>query len=104
MEVDVQAASACLSGESPPLLLDVREQNERDYCNLGEGLHIPTGEIPFQWESLPRDQHILVYCHHGMRSHRVTLFLRERGFQKVQSMKGGIDSWSREIDPEVPRY
>jgi rhodanese-related sulfurtransferase len=104
MEVDVNAALECLEGNCPPVLLDVREHSERDYCHLGEGLHVPTGEVQFKWNSLPLDQHILVYCHHGMRSLRVTAFLREKGFQKVQSIKGGIDAWSREIDPMVPRY
>jgi rhodanese-related sulfurtransferase len=103
-EIDVQTAADSLKGNSAPLLLDVREQSERDYCNLGEGLHIPTGEIPFKWKSIPRDRTVLVYCHHGMRSHHVTLFLRERGYDRVQNMAGGIEAWSREIDPMVPRY
>jgi rhodanese-related sulfurtransferase len=104
IELDVHAATELLRGEDPPLLLDVREPAERQVCSLGEGLHIPIGEIPLTWQSLPRDRHLLVYCHHGMRSLRVAGFLRENGLHQVQSIRGGTDAWSLEIDPTVARY
>jgi rhodanese-related sulfurtransferase len=104
MEIDVAASAQLLDSDDPPLLLDVREPDERAFCNLGPGPHVPTGEIQFKWNSLPRDEHILVYCHHGMRSLAVTRFLREKGYGRVQSMQGGIEAWSRQIDPSVPRY
>lgn len=104
METDVQSLAGMLNADQPPILLDVRETYERRICSLGEGLHIPTGEIQFKWESLPRDKHLVVYCHHGMRSLFVTRFLQEKGYTRVQSLHGGIDAWSREIDPTVPRY
>lgn len=47
---------------------------------------------------------ILVYCHHGMRSARAAVMLRQMGYEKAQSVAGGIDAWSREVDPTVPRY
>lgn len=104
LEIDVRTAASLLDGNPAPLLLDVREVSERQVCRIGEGLHIPTGEVPFKWESLPRDRHIIIYCHHGMRSLRVARFLQERGFRNVQSLRGGIEAWSLEIDPSVPRY
>lgn len=104
MEIDVQATAALLKAANPPELLDVREAYERQICRISESRHIPTGDIQFKWESLPRDKHLLVYCHHGMRSLFVTRFLQEKGFNKVQSVQGGIDAWSREVDSSVPRY
>jgi rhodanese-related sulfurtransferase len=103
-EVDVQTAADQLRGEDPPVLLDVREVRERDFCLIENSLHIPTGDVPQQWESLPRDKPILVYCHHGMRSLRVTRFLRQCGLENVQSIKGGIDAWSLKVDASVGRY
>jgi len=86
------------------MVLDVREHDERLFCQLPDHLHIPIGQIQAQWPSLPRDRHLLVYCHHGMRSLRVARFLRSMGLNQVQSIKGGIDAWSAEVDPRVPRY
>ena len=50
------------------------------------------------------DEHVIVYCHHGRRSLDVTNWLRQQGFDKVQSMRGGIDAWSRKFDPKIPTY
>jgi rhodanese-related sulfurtransferase len=51
-----------------------------------------------------KDKPIIVHCHHGGRSLRVAKWLREQGFIQAQSMAGGIDAWSLQIDPDVPRY
>ena len=51
-----------------------------------------------------KDRRIVVHCHHGMRSLRVTQWLREKGFVAVTSMRGGIDAWGADVDPAVPRY
>lgn len=104
LEISVAETAELLNGEQSLELLDVREAFERAICRIGNSRHIPTGEIQFKWDSLPRDRHLLVYCHHGMRSLFVARFLQEKGFRSVQSMHGGIDAWSREIDPSVPRY
>jgi rhodanese-related sulfurtransferase len=61
-------------------------------------------EIPSRIQELDPDAHIVVYCHHGVRSLAVTDWLRKQGYAQVQSMSGGLDQWSREIDPGVPRY
>ncbi|MFO7725661.1 MAG: molybdopterin-synthase adenylyltransferase MoeB, partial [Oceanipulchritudo sp.] len=86
LEISLEEAAEKLRGPTPPLLLDVREDYERRICVLGDDLHIPTGEIQFKWDALPRDRHLLVYCHHGMRSLFVARFLHEKGFQYVQSL------------------
>ena len=105
LEADVNEAAALLQGDDAPILLDVREHAERAFCRIGDDdLHIPIGQIPLQWDSLPRDKPLLVYCHHGMRSLRVTHFLRQAGLNNIQSLRGGIEAWSLQVDPAVPRY
>ncbi len=86
------------------VLLDVREPWERTTAAIEPSEHIPMGEIPAHLQELDPDAHIVVYCHHGVRSMNVTAWLRQQGFENVQSLRGGIDRWSREIDPKVPIY
>lgn len=85
-------------------LLDVREPWERQTARIEPSAHIPMGDIPARVQELDPDGHIIVYCHHGVRSLNVTAWLRQQGFESVQSMRGGIDRWSRVIDPKVPTY
>jgi rhodanese-related sulfurtransferase len=85
-------------------ILDVREPWERQAASIMPSQHIAMADIPSQLQELDPDQHIIVVCHHGVRSLMVTDWLRKQGFEKVQSMSGGINRWSLEIDPKVPRY
>ena len=86
-------------------LLDVREPWEREKAQIGESKHIPMGDIPARaHQELDPDEHIVVVCHHGVRSLSVTNWLRQQGFEKVQSMRGGIDGWARTVDQKVPLY
>lgn len=84
-------------------LLDVREPSERALASLG-GLFIPLGELKLRWEELPKDRPIIVYCHHGVRSLQAVGMLKHAGLTDVRNLKGGIDLWSLEVDPQVPRY
>ena len=93
-----------LDAKSSLVLLDVREPFERATAAIDPSLHIPMGDIPSRVQELDPDQHIVVYCHHGVRSLNVTSWLRQQGFENVQSLRGGIDRWSKEIDPKVPLY
>lgn len=86
------------------VILDVREPWERQAASILPSTHIPMADIPARLQELDPDQHIVVYCHHGVRSLSVTDWLRKQGFEKAQSMSGGIDQWSLEIDPSVQRY
>jgi len=104
LEMDSEEAVSRMRSSQPPRILDVREPFERSLCRLPDDWHIPTGKISQGWRELPRHEHLLVYCHHGIRSLSVTRYLREKGFSRVQSLRGGIDGWSREVDPTVPRY
>ncbi|HEY4961923.1 MAG TPA: rhodanese-like domain-containing protein [Terriglobales bacterium] len=86
-------------------LLDVREPWEFDVAHIAGSKHIPMGDIPARFnQELDPENHIVVVCHHGVRSMNVTAWLRQQGFEKVQSLRGGIDRWSREIDSSVPLY
>jgi rhodanese-related sulfurtransferase len=88
-----------------PLLLDVREPWEFSTAALPDAKLIPMGEIPSRAHAeLDPDQPIIVLCHHGARSLSVTMWLRREGFDHAQSLAGGIDAWSRTIDPAVLRY
>jgi len=87
------------------LLLDVRELWELEVARVADSKHIPMGDIPARFnQELDPEDHIVVICHHGVRSMNVTAWLRQQGFDKAQSLRGGIDRWAREIDPSVPLY
>lgn len=86
------------------LLLDVREEWEVATAAVRGAQHLPMGLVPAQLALLPRDRPIAVLCHHGMRSAMVADYLRAAGFPRVLNVTGGIDRWSVEVDPSVPRY
>lgn len=86
-------------------LLDVREPWELETANIPGAKLMPMGEVPSRaHQELGPDDSIVVICHHGVRSMNVTVWLRQQGFERAQSMRGGIDAWSRSVDANVPRY
>ncbi|MHB1794366.1 MAG: rhodanese-like domain-containing protein [Acidobacteriaceae bacterium] len=86
-------------------LLDVREPWEAGVCLLPGSRLIPMGELSSRaHRELDPDAHIVVYCHHGMRSLSVVLWLRQQGFEQAQSLAGGIEAWARSVDPSMARY
>jgi len=84
-------------------ILDVREPHEYQICNL-KGHLIPLGELPRRVHELDSSHEIVAHCRSGKRSAEAVDFLRKAGFRKVQNLRGGILSWSTEVDPSVPRY
>ncbi|MEX0654397.1 MAG: rhodanese-like domain-containing protein [Phycisphaeraceae bacterium] len=88
------------------VLLDCRRPEEHAYARLDGATLVPLQELPQRVAELEahKDERVVVYCHHGRRSLHATALLRQAGFSNVQSMAGGIDLWSRGIDPDVPRY
>jgi rhodanese-related sulfurtransferase len=107
LDPEITAEVFALQRQSPdaPLLLDVREPWEAALTSLPNSVLMPMGDVPSRaHQELDPDQPIVVLCHHGARSLSVTMWLREQGFERVQSLAGGIDRWSRFIDPGVPRY
>ena len=86
-------------------LLDVREPWEFETARINDAKLMPMGEVPSRAnQELDPEDHIVVICHHGVRSMNVTAWLRQQGFEKAQSMRGGIDGWSRRVDSKVPTY
>ena len=103
-EISVDAYAAQRHQASAPLLLDVREAWEVEIASIPGATQIPMGDIPSRLQELDPDRPTIVLCHHGARSLNVTMWLRQQGMEHVQSLAGGIDQWSRSIDPSVPRY
>jgi sulfur-carrier protein adenylyltransferase/sulfurtransferase len=102
-EISVQHLKRRLEGGEDIFLLDVREPYEYKIANI-QGRLIPLGQLHQKVDELDRSREIVVYCHHGNRSAFAVQFLKNQGFERVLNLAGGIDQWSREIDPGVPRY
>ena len=85
-------------------LLDVREPFELNFVRLPHARHIPMRQIPSQLGELDRTQDLVIVCHHGIRSAQVCAYLEHHGFDRVFNLTGGIDAWSLEVDPQLPRY
>jgi len=86
------------------VLIDVREPYELEICRIEGATPIPMRQIPEQLVALPKDKHLLILCHRGGRSRRVTEYLRTQHFEAVSNVSGGIDAWAEEIDPDMRRY
>ena len=106
MEIGVAEVKQMLDSAADFVLIDCREQNEYDVARIEGARLIPLSEVQQRVEELQalQGQHVVVHCHHGGRSAQVVHFLRGQGFTYSQNMSGGIDAWSLEIDPTVPRY
>lgn len=106
IDIDVTSVQAMQQAGDDFLLLDVREPAEYETACIGGSVLIPISELGGRVGELEphRERLIVVHCHHGGRSLQVTEALRNHGFPKVQNMAGGIDQWSQQVDPSVPRY
>jgi rhodanese-related sulfurtransferase len=86
-------------------ILDVREPWEFETAQIDGAKLIPMGDVPSRaHQELDPEDHIVVVCHHGVRSMNVAVWLRQQGFENTQSMRGGIDAWSKRVDGRVPAY
>ena len=106
LELELSAVEAAsLLAANKARLIDVREPWEVATAHIAGSLAMPMGEVPVRaHQELDPDEHLLVVCHHGMRSLSVASWLRQQGFEQAQSVRGGINAWSAEFDPCVPRY
>ena len=98
------AIREALAARQDITLVDVREPAEYATAHIAGAVLIPLRTLPQEAESLPRDHEIILHCHHGMRSEMAGNFLLAQGFSRVSHMVGGIDAWSMDVDPSVPRY
>ncbi|MFN4181899.1 MAG: ThiF family adenylyltransferase [bacterium] len=103
-EISPQDVKAKLEKGMSVLLLDVREAEEYHFCHLPGARWIPLRELPRHLGELDVNEEIICYCHTGVRSLRAVKLLRHAGFRRAWSMKGGIDRWAVDIDPNMPRY
>jgi rhodanese-related sulfurtransferase len=92
------------ASRSRPLLLDVREPWEHQTARIEGSKLVPLGEIAARLAELDQDQEVVAICHHGGRSMQVAMFLEKNGFSKVHNLSGGMDAWSKSVDPSVPVY
>src|SRR5271170_974180 len=106
LEYEISATeAAALLKEGKTKLIDVREPWEFETAKIEGSVLIPMGDVPARaHQELDPDEHLVVMCHHGMRSMNVTVWLRNQGFEQAQSLRGGIDAWSAEVDATVARY
>ena len=106
LDFEISPADASrLLKESKARLVDVREPWEVATAHIEGSLTMPMGDVAARaHQELDPEERLVVFCHAGVRSMNVTVWLRNQGFEQVQSMRGGIDAWSAEVDPKVPRY
>lgn len=99
------AEAAALLQEKQARIIDVREPWEFAVARIEGSLAMPMGEVPGRsHQELDPEVRLLIVCHHGVRSMNVAVWLRGQGFEQAQSVRGGIDAWSLEVDPAVGRY
>ncbi len=91
------------SGE-PLELIDVREHDEIAIASIPDARVFPLSQAATWIDHLPGDRELVILCHHGIRSMQVAMALAQRGHQNITNMTGGIDLWSTQVDPTVPRY
>lgn len=92
-------------GPESCILLDVREPWEFEEARIEGSVLMPMGEVGSRAaQELESEARIVVICHHGVRSMSIAAWLREQGYERAQSLRGGIDAWAAEIDPSIPRY
>lgn len=106
LEISCSEVKQALENAADLLLVDCREQNEYELVSIDGAMLLPISEL--QDRATELDDHkngrIVVHCHHGGRSLQVVNWLRGQGYDKAQSMAGGIDEWALEIEPGMTRY
>jgi rhodanese-related sulfurtransferase len=104
LEITVAELKKRLDAGERLLLVDVREPWEYEVCRIEGAKLIPMQKISANLQLLDQEEPVICYCHHGMRSLDVVVWLQKQGVESARSLTGGIDKWSAEIDPKVPRY
>jgi rhodanese-related sulfurtransferase len=97
--------AAALLKDNAARLIDVREPWEFETARIEGSVPMPMGDVPARaHQELDPDERLVIVCHHGQRSLNVAMWLRNQGFEQAQSLAGGIDAWSGQVDPAVARY
>jgi adenylyltransferase/sulfurtransferase len=104
LEITPADVKARLDRGESLVFVDVREPWEHQVCKIEGARLIPLGLLAASLQSLPDVDEVICYCHHGMRSLDAAAWLRFQGIEKAKSLAGGIERWSLEVDPNIPRY
>ena len=97
-----------LASEATPLLLDVREQWEFEYCSIEGSILIPMGQLAAQLDKLESEigyeREIIMICHHGIRSRQMGYYMEQAGFRNIINLDGGVEQWAQDVDITMKRY
>lgn len=104
LNISPEEVKAKLDRGEKIVLLDVREPWEVALNRVGDPVVISMAELGDRYTELNPEAEIVVYCHTGVRSLKATRFLKDRQYKNVKNLAGGIDAWSLQVDPKVPRY
>jgi adenylyltransferase/sulfurtransferase len=104
--LEISALDLAREMETNPdlLLVDVREPLEWQVCRITPSTLIPLGSLEQRRRELDPARDIVAVCHHGVRSLRAVHLLRDAGFPRVRSLRGGVAAWANDVDPTMPRY
>jgi adenylyltransferase/sulfurtransferase len=103
-DITVTDLAARLKSGDAPIVIDVREPDEYAFARIDGAVLKPLGDIMDWSQELDREQEYVMQCHTGQRSAYAAMILRQMGFKQVRNLIGGIDAWSAQVDPKVPRY
>ena len=104
-EIDAPTLAEAMTGEDAPLLVDVRTGPERAVAVIRPSLHIGLDRFVQRAPvEIPKERDVVIYCHVGGRSAQAAVWMKANGWPRVRSLAGGIDAWSAQVDPDVPRY
>lgn len=92
------------AGREAPLLIDVRERWEFEYCRIDGSQSMPLSEFARHYPELPRDRELVLVCHHGRRSQHAAMLLEGAGFERLHNLQGGVAAWADQVDPTMKRY
>jgi rhodanese-related sulfurtransferase len=106
LDFEISPADAAeLLKEKQARMIDVREPWEFATAHIEGSVPMPMGDVPARaHQELDPEERLVLICHHGVRSMNVAVWMRNQGFERAQSVRGGIDAWSVEVDPAVSRY
>ena len=90
--------------ETKPLLLDVREPWEFQYCSIKDSILIPMGELPKKLGELDPLRETIMICHHGIRSRQMGYYMEQAGFKSITNLDGGVEKWAQDVEITMKRY
>jgi sulfur-carrier protein adenylyltransferase/sulfurtransferase len=93
-----------LMGDNPPVLVDVREEEELEISHLPYAYHIPLGDLPDRYDEMDPEEDLVIYCRSGSRSATATAYLLAQGYKRVRNLSTGVNGWADDVDPAMRKY